>query len=130
MEVLALAPLHLLLGVTNKVYKEVCPGDATDSFGEKQEDALMKHGIRRSAYFQGDLEGNECSKFLDAVADGKIPFRRKRDIRLRVEALKAFKVVKDRCFGLQCKLCIERLDGKSPSSTFELRGDRVASRGH
>ncbi|KAF4648560.1 hypothetical protein FOL47_003077, partial [Perkinsus chesapeaki] len=39
MEVIALAPLHLLLGVVNKVYKEICQGFG-DAFTAKQQDAL------------------------------------------------------------------------------------------
>ncbi|KAF4647685.1 hypothetical protein FOL47_004295, partial [Perkinsus chesapeaki] len=44
--------------------------------------------------------GNECSRFLDAVSENKIPFGRSRAVLRKVDTMKKFKVVKDKCFGL------------------------------
>ncbi|KAF4702175.1 hypothetical protein FOZ63_014459, partial [Perkinsus olseni] len=53
--------------------------------------ALVKYNIRRSVYFDGAFEGNGCSRLLDEIAAGRIPFEQR--ARPFVEALKAFKAI-------------------------------------
>lgn len=54
---------------------------------------------RRSVYFHVDLEGNNCSRLLDAVAGDKILFHfSKQSI---VAALEALKIMKGKCLGLK-----------------------------
>ncbi|KAF4683867.1 hypothetical protein FOZ60_008529 [Perkinsus olseni] len=103
MEILSLSPLHLLLGITNKLYDAARPSDngytqGNRTLDSRHRESLVARGIRRSSYFDGALEGNGCSRLLDAVYDDEIPFAASAEV--YVTALKALKVVKDMCFGL------------------------------
>ncbi|KAF4680527.1 hypothetical protein FOZ60_013297 [Perkinsus olseni] len=101
LEFLSLSPLHLLLGIVNKLYDKARPTEtsgASNSLHARHCKALVKYNIRRSVYFDGAFEGNGCSRLLDEIAAGRIPFEQR--ARPFVEALKAFKVVKDKCLGL------------------------------
>ncbi|EER07242.1 hypothetical protein Pmar_PMAR020401 [Perkinsus marinus ATCC 50983] len=101
LEFISLSPLHLLLGIVNKLYDKARPAEtsgAPHSLYPRHCRALVKYNIRRSVYFDGAFEGNGCSRFLDEVAVDHIPFEQRATP--FVMALKAFKVVKDKCLGL------------------------------
>ncbi|EER11486.1 hypothetical protein Pmar_PMAR015675 [Perkinsus marinus ATCC 50983] len=99
MEVLSLSPLHLLLGLTNKAYSVARPTEESARLYKRHCLALKKEGIKRSTYFDGALEGNACSRLLDAVSHNGIPFAA--DRAKVVVVLKALKEVKDSCLGLE-----------------------------
>ncbi|KAF4652000.1 hypothetical protein FOL47_011307, partial [Perkinsus chesapeaki] len=101
MEVLSLSPLHLLLGLTNKVYSLARPSEQSPSIYQRHCTALKSNAIRRSAYFNGGLEGNACSRSLDSVSEGKIPFEAKP--KSLVEVMKTVKLVKDTCLGIELR---------------------------
>ena len=58
---------------------------------------MLTAKVYRSDYWRGVLEGNSCSRLLDAVAMDEIPFSA--DVNLILNALKALKIVKDKCLG-------------------------------
>ena len=102
MEVLALAPLHILIGLTNKLYFAVRPSETAVTKESRQLykrhcKALLKAKVYMSDYWTGALEGNSCSRLLDAVAMGEIPFEVHAN--LYSDALRALKTVKDKCLG-------------------------------
>ena len=102
MEVLALAPLHILIGLTNKLYFAARPSETSATKESRQlykrySLALLKAKVYRSDYWTGALEGNSCSRLLDAVAMGEIPFEVHANAYL--DALRALKTVKDKCLG-------------------------------
>ncbi|KAF4654450.1 hypothetical protein FOL47_009974 [Perkinsus chesapeaki] len=106
LELLSLSPLHLMLGIVNKLYSNArASAECTNkgSLYSRHCKALVENNIRRSAYFEGALEGNSCSRLLDAIADDKIPFSPK--VVPLVNALKAFHEFKAKCLG------IHRVDG-------------------
>ena len=77
MEKIALAPLHVLLGLVNRLYGVAKPDDRTLNRKDRQIyklhcRALHKCNIYRSEYWNGTLEGNSFSKLLDHLDD--IPF--------------------------------------------------------
>ena len=102
MEILALAPLHILIGLTNRLYFAARPSE-TDHTKQGHQlykrhcNALLKAKVYRSDYWTGALEGNSCSRLLDAVAIEDIPFGA--DANPFVQALRALKTVKDKCLG-------------------------------
>ncbi|KAF4676857.1 hypothetical protein FOL47_004560 [Perkinsus chesapeaki] len=101
LELLTLPPLHLMFGIVNKLYSLARPSDECTSKGSlytRHCKALADNNIGRSAYFEGALEGNSCSRLLDVIADDKIPFSPKAT--LLVNALKAFHEFKEKCLGL------------------------------
>ena len=57
--------------------------------------ALLKAKAYRSDYWTGALYSNSCSRLLDAVAMGEIPFKAQAESYL--DALRALKSVKDKC---------------------------------
>ena len=70
MEILALAPLHILLGLVNRLYVVARPSrKATNRYDRllyKQHcQALQRCKVYRSVYWDGALEGNSCSGLLD-----------------------------------------------------------------
>ena len=70
MEKFALALLHVLLGLVNRLYDVVKPDNRTLNRKDRQPyklhcRALHKCNIFRSEYWNGTLEGNSCSKLLD-----------------------------------------------------------------
>ncbi|KAF4671537.1 hypothetical protein FOL47_001461 [Perkinsus chesapeaki] len=101
MEVLSLSPLHLLLGLTDKVYSLARPSEQSPSIYQRHCTALKSNAIRRSAYFNGALEGNAFSRLLDSVSEGKIPFEAKS--KSLVEVMKTLKLVKDTCLGIELR---------------------------
>ena len=101
MEILALAPLHILLGLVNRLYGVARPSqNATNRYDRllyKQHcQALQRCKVYRSEYWDGALEGNSCSRLLDNL--DIIPFPSHHTSLLN--ALKSLKMVKDRCLGL------------------------------
>ena len=59
--------------------------------------SLLKAKVYRSDYSTGALEGNWCSRLLDAVAMVEIPFEAQAESYL--DALRALKSVIDKCLG-------------------------------
>ena len=102
MEVLALAPLHILIGLTNRLYFAARPSETTVTKESRQLYkrhclALLKAKVYRSDYWTRALEGNSCSRLLNAVTMGEIPFEAQAESYL--DALRALKSVKDKCLG-------------------------------
>ena len=58
---------------------------------------MLKAKVYRSDYWTGALEGNSCSRLLDAVAMGEIPFEVHAN--LYSDALRVLKTVQDKCLG-------------------------------
>ena len=100
MEKIALAPLHILLGLVNRLYTEARPSDSASSRRDRQLYkhhclALCRYEVYRSEYWNATLEGNSCSRLLDHLDD--IPFA---DNSIKfLNALKTLKQVKDNCLG-------------------------------
>ena len=100
MEKIALAPLHILLGLVNRLYNEVRPSDRASSRRDRQLykhhcSALCRYKVYRSEYWNATLDGNSCSRLLDHLDD--IPFA---DSSVKfLNALKTLKRVKDNCLG-------------------------------
>ena len=98
MEKIALAPLHNILGLVNRLYTEARPSDSASSRRDRQLYerhcfALCRYKVYRSEYWNTTLEGNSCSRLLDhlddrAFANNSIKF---------LNALKTLKQVKDNC---------------------------------
>ena len=105
MEKIALAPLHILLGLVNKLYSEARPSESSSSRRDRKLyklhcAALYKYKVFRSEYWNGTLEGNSCSRLLDNLEDIQFP-----KISMKfVSALIALKHVKDMCLGNVRKL--------------------------
>ena len=77
MEKIALAPLHILLALVNRLYNEARPSDSASSRRDHQLykhhcSALCRYMVDRSEYWNATLEGNSCSRLLDHLDD--IPF--------------------------------------------------------
>ena len=77
MEKIALAPLHILLGLVNKLYSNARPSENSSSRRERNlyklhRATLHKFKIFRSEYWNGTLEGNSCSRLLNNLEN--IPF--------------------------------------------------------
>ena len=101
--------LHTMLGIVNDIY------DFFDSQLEtlrrrklttfKASDwAMHALSLKREKYFGGNFHGNQCNKLLESIEvletllyDGNILDR----CVDTVNALKAFKLVKDACFGME-----------------------------
>ena len=101
MEILALAPLHILLGLVNRLYGVARPSqNATNRYDRllyrQHCQALQRCKVYRSEYWDGALEDNSCSRLLDNL--DIIPFPSHHISLLNV--LKSLKMVKDRCLGL------------------------------
>ncbi|EER20580.1 hypothetical protein Pmar_PMAR001561 [Perkinsus marinus ATCC 50983] len=89
-----------MLGIVNKLYNHAKPSaesSSKTSIYVRHCRALQEQNVRRSAYFDGALEGNSCSRLLRAVALDKIPFAKK--ALPFVEALKAFYHFQQKCLG-------------------------------
>ena len=100
MEKIALAPLHILLGLVNKLYSDARPGESSSNRRERNLyklhcAALYKYKVFRSDYWNGTLEGNSGSRLLDNLEDIQFP---KKSMKL-VNALIALKHVKEKCLG-------------------------------
>ena len=99
-EKIALAPLHILLGLVNKLYSDARPGESSSNRRERNLyklhcAALYKYKVFRSYYWNGTLEGNSCSRLLDNLEDFQFP---NMSMKL-VNALIALKHVKEKCLG-------------------------------
>ena len=72
MEKIALAPLHILFGLVNRLYNEARPSDSASSRRDRQ---LYKHHffvdiiVYRSEYWNATLESNSCSRLIDYLDD-------------------------------------------------------------
>ena len=100
MEKVALAPLHILLGLVNKLFSEAKPNHKPSNRKGRHLYklrclALCKYNVYRSEYWNVTLEGNSCSRLLDHLEDNPFPNISENF----VKALKAFKDVKDDCLG-------------------------------
>ena len=101
MEKVSLAPLHILLGLVNKLFSEAKPNNKPSNRKGRQLYklhclALCKYNVYRSEYWNGTLEGNSCSRLLDHLEDIRFPNSSDNF----VKALKALKDVKDNCLGM------------------------------
>ena len=101
MEKIALAPLHILLGLVNRLFSESKPNEKATNKKDRQLYklhcmALCKYNVFRSEYWNGTLEGNSCSRLLDHLDD--IPFPASSVC--FINALKTLKQVKDTCLEM------------------------------
>ena len=102
MEILALAPLHILIGLTNRLYFSARPSETNHTKQGRQLykqhcNALLKAMVYKSDYWDGTLEGNSCSSLLDAVVIRDIPYGA--DANPFIQALITLKTVKDKYLG-------------------------------
>ena len=94
------SPLHILIGLTNILYFAAGKYETTVTKVSCQLYichflALLKAKVYRSDYWTGALEGNSCSRLLDTVAMGEVPFEGQAKSYLYV--LRALKSVKEIC---------------------------------
>lgn len=96
--------LHLLLGITNRLLKELDHRlQAVKSCSMRADDWIARLAIQRQPQHGGQLNGNQCAKLLDSVdlleqmlrncgAYAGMPV---------VQAIRYFRRVKETCFGVE-----------------------------
>ena len=101
MEILALAPLNILMGLTNRLYFVTRPSETDNTKHGRQLYKLHRNlllnpkVVNRFDYWNGAFEGNSCSRLIHAVVIEYIPFGA--DANPFDQALRALKTVKDKC---------------------------------
>ena len=101
MEKIALAPLHIFLGLVNRLYTEARPSDSASSRRDRQLYkhhclALCRYKVYQSEFWNATLESSSCSRLLGHLnyipfADSSIKF---------LNALKTLKQVRYNCIGI------------------------------